>query len=107
MSERIFRLRGDRNEILEKLKKNGARIVHRFGDAVVVEGDPLSGLSPVERSRLQEEPELPMIRIPESVSDDELQLYAYKLRKTAAFRKRKVNRPDEDEDWKDILGPCE
>ncbi|NUN12254.1 MAG: hypothetical protein HUU55_01315 [Myxococcales bacterium] len=107
MAERVYRVRGRMADVLSKLREGGGRIVHRFGDTVVVSDDAIDKLPTSERSLFDPTPDVPLGAIADDVSDDEINHLAVKLRKSPKFIARKKNRSNEDRDWNEILGPCE
>jgi hypothetical protein len=102
MKEHLLKIvEGNPDDVVQRLKAKGIRVLHRFKDTLVVEGDPSSDPEVLESTRVVEAK--PLDELPEDVKDDELQLLAYRLRQTEKFRRRKGRRATEDEDWDTIF----
>ncbi len=103
MKEHLMKIvDGDPVEVIQQLKEKGWRVLHRFGNTLVVEGDPLPS-SAAEALRLTKVTAEPLIEMPADVSNESLGLLAFRLRQTEDFRRSKKERANEGEDWGEFL----
>lgn len=102
MKEHLLKIvEGNPVDVVRLLKAKGIRVLHRFKDTLVVEGDPSSDPEVLKSTRIVTAD--PMPEAPEDVADDDLLLLAYRLRQTENFRRRKERRATEGEDWDTIF----
>ncbi|WP_300454448.1 hypothetical protein [Accumulibacter sp.] len=81
------------------LRRRGVRVLHRFGDTLVVEGNTVSDpTGDVERATRAVAVE-PLAVAPAELRDEDLALLAHRLRLSAGYRRAKERRPDVGEDW--------
>lgn len=90
---------GEPTAVVEMLRLNGVRVLHRFGDTLVVEGDPVPDLPGDTRRATQAVRVDALTEAPAQLRDEDIGLLAYRLRQTEAYRRTKEQRPDVGEDW--------
>ena len=86
MRESLYRVADAR--AWERLLESGARVVHRFPDAVVLREpleEPIEGVSLIEEGA----------DVATAAADADLGAQAFARRQTAAYRSEKEHRPDE------------
>lgn len=90
---------GEPTAVVEMLRRNGVRVLHRFGDTLVVEGDSVPELPGDTQRATQAVRVDALTETPAQLRDEDIGLLAYRLRQTAAYRRAKEQRPDVGEDW--------
>jgi hypothetical protein len=104
MKERLLKIvAGDPAKVIQRLKEKGVRVLHRFGDTIVVEGELSPQLTTEFLSSTRAIPTEPLAEAPADASDEEVALLAFRLRQTEAFRRSKAKRATEGEDWGTIF----
>jgi hypothetical protein len=102
MKEHLLKIvEGKPVDVVRLLKAKGIRVLHRFKDTLVVEGDPSSDPEVLRSTRVIATE--PLIEVPQDIKDDELLLLAHRVRQTENFRRRKERRATEGEDWDTIF----
>ena len=102
MKEHLLKVSaGDPAEVAKRLKQKGVRVLHRFGDTLVVDGEPnpkvVAEISPSIQA-IQ-----PPAQSTREVSGKEIALQAFRLRQTEAYRRSKTHRKSEGEEWDAIF----
>lgn len=104
MKEKLLKVpEGDIAQLTQRLKEKGVRVLHRFGDTLVVEGEPASNLLAEVSPSIRAIPSEPPAEAAADVSDKEISLRAFQLRQTQGFRRSKSKRATEGDDWDSIF----
>ncbi|MBI3940202.1 MAG: hypothetical protein HY315_05160 [Acidobacteria bacterium] len=100
MAEHLLKIvDGDPAEVVQRLKEKGARVLHRFGDTLVVEGAPAPEITAEVLRFTRAVAVEPLVEAPAEASDAEVAWLAFRLRQTEHFRRSKMERVTEGEDW--------
>jgi hypothetical protein len=104
MEEHLLKIvDGDPAEVVQRLKEKGVRVLHRFGDTLVVEGKPAPELETELSKFTREIPATPLAAAPAGARDEEILKLAFQLRQTEGFRRAKRERATEGGDWGEIF----
>lgn len=100
MKEHLRRIvNGEPLAVVEMLQLNGVRILHRFGDTLVVEGESVPDLPGDTQRATQAVRADALTETPAQLRDEDIGLLAFRLRRSEAYRRAKEQRPDVGEDW--------
>ena len=104
MKEQLLRIiAGDPATAIALLKEKGVRVLQRVGNRLIIEGE-LTPKTAAEVSKVvQSAPVEPLAEVPAKVADEELGLLAFRHRQTEAFRRSKLKRTNEGEEWDKIF----
>jgi hypothetical protein len=103
MEEQLLKIEGDPAEVVQQLKESSVQVLHRFGDTLVVKGEPALDLAPEVSRFIRTMAVEPLIEVPADVSDENIALHAFRLRQRENFRRSKQERATEGEDWGEIF----
>lgn len=104
MKERLLKIvEGDPAAVAQLLKEKGVRVLHRFGDILVVEGETAPDLTAEVLRFTRAIPDELLVEASADAGDEDVALLAFRLRQTEAFRRSKAKRATEGEDWGTIF----
>jgi hypothetical protein len=104
MKEQLLKIVGkDPAEAVQALKDKGVQVLHRTGDTVIVEGDLPPNLAGEIAGFTRVIAAEPAAGTSAAANDRDLHSLAFRLRQTEAFRRSKLKRVTEGEDWGEIF----
>ncbi|MBL8398256.1 MAG: hypothetical protein JNL84_08960 [Candidatus Accumulibacter sp.] len=92
-------VQGRPEEAIALLRRRGVRVLHRFGDTLVVEGESVSDPTGEVECATRAVTVEPLAAVPAELRDEDLALLAHRLRLSEGYRRAKERRPDVGEDW--------
>ena len=104
MKEQLLRIvAGDPAAAIALLKQRGVRVLQRVGNKLIIEGELTPKFATEVSKIVQPEPAEPLPAVPAKVADEEIGLLAFRHRQTEAFRRAKLKRATEGEEWDKVF----
>ena len=104
MKEQLLRIvSGDPAAAIALLKERGVRVLQRVGNRLIIEGELSPKFANEVSKVVQPEPAQPLEQVPEKVADEEIGQLAARRRQSEAFRRSKLKRATEGEEWDKVF----